>query len=71
MSDARPAIQSWSESDSPCVQDVRRVRDALWAASGHNLDAYCEQSKAFAARLRAQGHRVVTDLPRRDRLRDE
>ncbi|MFN0010364.1 MAG: hypothetical protein ACKVS8_01840 [Phycisphaerales bacterium] len=49
------------------MQDVRKVRDALWAQAGFDADVYWAQSQAFAAKLRAQGYRFVEPPPRADR----
>jgi len=45
----------------PVVAEVRRVREALFAAAGHDIREFCRRLRERQAR---SGHRVVTRAPR-------
>jgi len=47
----------------PLVAEVRRVRQALFAAAGYDIREFCRRLREEQA---ASGHQVVTRAPRRE-----
>jgi hypothetical protein len=57
MTQPEAPIPAW---DDPIVAEVRRAREALFAAADHDLDKLCDHLRAEEGR---SGHRVVRHAP--------
>lgn len=58
MTDESTERAPWRD---PIVAEVRRAREALFAAAGYNIRELCRRLREKQA---ASGHRVVTRAPR-------
>jgi hypothetical protein len=58
MTEADQEHQIWRD---PIVAEVRRVREELFAAAGHDIHEFCRRLREKQAR---SGHQVVTRAPR-------
>lgn len=58
MTEAGQEHQVWRD---PIVAEVRRVREQLFAAAGHDIHEFCRRLREKQAR---SGHEVVTRAPR-------
>lgn len=58
---AQPLREEHERFEDPIVAEVRKAREALFAAAGYDLDEFCRQLRE---RQQKEGRRVVSLSPR-------